>query len=91
MITDRLTKYRYFILYKKALLAEDLAYTFYKYMGGNHGLPKKIIFDQDKLFTFKFWKLQIDLVGTKHNLSMFYLLQMDEQMKKLNSILEQYL
>ena len=72
MITDRLTKYKYFIPYKKALLAKDLAYTFYKYVIENHELPEEIISDWDKLFTFKFWKSLIDLVSTKHNLSMSY-------------------
>ena len=45
VITDKLSKYGYFISYKKVLLAKDLAYTFYKYIIGNHGLPKEIIFD----------------------------------------------
>ena len=54
VIINRLTKYGYFIQYKKALLAEDLAYTFYKYVVRNHGLPEEIIFNQDKLFIFKF-------------------------------------
>ena len=84
VITDRLTKYGYFIPYKKVLLAENLAYTFYKYVIGNHELPEKIISNRDKLFTFKFWKSLIDLVGTKHNLSTSYHPQTDGQTKLLN-------
>jgi hypothetical protein len=30
--TDRLTKYGYFILYRKDMLAEDLAYLFNRYV-----------------------------------------------------------
>ena len=54
VITDRLMKYGYFIPYKKASLAENLAYTFYKYVVGNHGLLEDIIFNRDKFFTSKF-------------------------------------
>jgi hypothetical protein len=37
VITDRLTKYAYFILYFKNFSAEDLAYMFYRYIVANHG------------------------------------------------------
>jgi hypothetical protein len=36
VVTDRLTKYAYFILYFKSFLAEDLAYMFYKYVMANY-------------------------------------------------------
>jgi hypothetical protein len=39
IITDRLTKYAYFISYFKSFSAEDLAYMFYKYIMANHGFP----------------------------------------------------
>jgi hypothetical protein len=54
VITDRLTKYDYFIPYKESSLAEDLAYMFNKHIIGNHGIPKRIISDRDKLFTSRF-------------------------------------
>jgi hypothetical protein len=37
VVTDRFTKYVYFIPYLKSFLAEDLAYIFYKYIVANHG------------------------------------------------------
>jgi hypothetical protein len=37
VVTNRLTKYAYFIPYLKSSSAEDLAYIFYKYMIANHG------------------------------------------------------
>ena len=43
VIIDRFTKYKYFILYKETSLAENLAYTVYKYVVGNYRLPEKII------------------------------------------------
>jgi hypothetical protein len=39
IITNRLTKYAYFILYLKNFLAEDLVYIFYKHIIANHGFP----------------------------------------------------
>jgi hypothetical protein len=36
VVTDRLTKYAYFISYLESSLAEDLAYIFYKYIMANH-------------------------------------------------------
>jgi hypothetical protein len=37
VVTDRFTKYAYFILYLKSFSAEDLAYIFYKYIIANYG------------------------------------------------------
>ena len=88
VITNRLTKYGYFIPYKEASLAKNLAYIFYKYMVGNYGLPEEIISDQNKLFILKFWKSLINLVGTKHNLSTSYYPQTNRQTEKLNQTLE---
>ena len=87
-IMDRLTKYGYFILYKKISLAENMAYIFYKYVIGNHGLSEEIIFNRDKLFIFKFWKSLINLVDTKHNLLTSYHSQTDGQIERLNQTLE---
>jgi hypothetical protein len=54
VITDRLTKYGYFILYKESSLVEELAYAFNKHIIENHEISKKIISDRDKLFTSRF-------------------------------------
>jgi hypothetical protein len=37
IVTNRLTKYAYFISYLKSFLAENLAYMFHKYIMANHG------------------------------------------------------
>jgi hypothetical protein len=39
VVTDRLTKYTYFISYFESFSAKDLAYMFYKYVVANHGFP----------------------------------------------------
>ena len=79
VITDRLTKYGYFIPYKEALSAEELAYAFLRVIAANHRLPEEIISDRDKLFTSKFWKLLVDQLGIHHKLSTSYYPQTDGQ------------
>jgi len=54
IITERLTKYGYFIPYLEASDAKALTYTFLRVIIANHGLLEEIILDRDKLFTLKF-------------------------------------
>ena len=54
VIIDRLTKYTYILLYKEAIIVEDLTYTFLRTIITNYRLLEKIISDKDKLFTLKF-------------------------------------
>ncbi|KAL2004781.1 hypothetical protein VTN00DRAFT_3309 [Thermoascus crustaceus] len=41
VIVDRLTKYTYFLPYKKSSNVEELAYTFLQIIFGNHGMPEE--------------------------------------------------
>jgi hypothetical protein len=50
VITDRLTKYTYIILYLKASIAEDLAYAFLIIVVANYNALKEMISDRDKFF-----------------------------------------
>jgi hypothetical protein len=50
VITDRLTKYTYIILYLKASIAEDLAYVFLRVVVANYSALEEMISDRDKLF-----------------------------------------
>jgi hypothetical protein len=54
VITDRLTKYTYIILYLEASIAEDLAYTFLRVVVTNYSAPEEMISDKNKLFISKF-------------------------------------
>ena len=54
IITNKLTKYCYFIAYNETFTAEDLAYMFLKMIMNQHGISEEIISDKDKLFKFKF-------------------------------------
>jgi hypothetical protein len=91
VITDRLTKYGYFIPYLEASDAEALAYTFLRVVIAHHGLPEEIISDRDKLFTSKFWRSLMALLGANHKLSTAFHPQTDGPTERLNQTLEQYL
>ncbi|SLM35451.1 reverse transcriptase domain protein [Lasallia pustulata] len=49
VLTDKLTKYGKFVPYLEGSTATELAYTFYKHIVADHGLPTQIITDWDKL------------------------------------------
>jgi hypothetical protein len=53
VITDRLTKYIYFIFYLKASIAEDLVYMFLRVIIANYSALEEIISDKNKLFISK--------------------------------------
>jgi len=91
MITDRLTKYEYFLSYKKATFAENLTYTFLRTIVINHDLSDEIISNRNKLFTLKFWKSLVNQLEIHHKLSTAYHSQTNEQMKRMNQTLKQYL
>ena len=50
VITDKLTKYTYIILYLEASTAEDLAYMFLRVIIANYNTLEEIISDKNKFF-----------------------------------------
>jgi hypothetical protein len=50
VVTDKLIKYTYIILYLKASIIEDLVYTFLRIVVANYNTLEKIISDKDKFF-----------------------------------------
>jgi hypothetical protein len=54
VITDRLTKYTYIILYLEASTVEDLVYMFLRVIVANYSTLKKMISDRNKLFISRF-------------------------------------
>jgi hypothetical protein len=74
IITNRLTKYAYILLYKIIYMAIDIIYIFLREIIANHGILEEIISDRDKLFISKFWTIFIILLGIKYKISiLFYL------------------
>jgi hypothetical protein len=91
VVTDRFTKFGRFIPYKETWTAEQLARVFVKEVVANHGIPRQLISDRDKLFTSNFWTELMKIIGVKHKLSTAYHPQTDGQTERLNQVLEQYL
>jgi hypothetical protein len=54
VITDRLTKYTYMILYLEASIVEDLAYMFLRIIITNYNVLEEIMSDRNKLFISRF-------------------------------------
>ena len=54
VIVDKFTKFSYFVPYKKGSTVKKIAYTFFRIVVNNYGLPERIITDKNKLFTSKF-------------------------------------
>jgi hypothetical protein len=50
VVTNRLTKYIYIILYLEASTAEDLVYTFLRIIVANYSALEEMISDKNKLF-----------------------------------------
>ena len=88
IITCRLTKYGYFILYIKVLTAEDLAYIFLKIIINNHRLLEKIISDKNKFFTSNFWKSLTDQFRINYKFLIIYHPQINEQTERLNQTMK---
>jgi hypothetical protein len=91
VIVDRLTKYIYFIPWKKTGTAEDTVYIFYRYIYTNYRIPEEIVSDRDTRFISAFWKLLIGLIGTCQAISTVFYLQTDRQTEQTNQTLETYL
>ncbi|KAL0932741.1 reverse transcriptase domain protein [Colletotrichum truncatum] len=91
VIVDRLTKYLYFIPYMESSTAEDLAYKFLQVIVSQHGMPKEIVSDRDKLFTSKFWRSLISQLGSDYKMSTAFYPQTDSQTERINQIIETYL
>ena len=90
-IVDWLTKEVWFILYKEASNAEELAYIFLWNVTALQGLPDKIISDRDKLFTSNFWMTLMRQLRLLHKMSTVYHSQTDDQTEWMNQVIKQYL
>jgi hypothetical protein len=91
VVVDKLTKYAYFIPYKEASDAEEMAYAFLRVVASQHGLPRQLITDRDKLFISKFWTALMKQLDVKHKLSTSFHPETDGQTERTNQTMEQYL
>jgi hypothetical protein len=54
VITNKLTKYIYIILYLKASIIKDFAYVFLRIIIANYSTPEEMISDKNKFFILRF-------------------------------------
>jgi hypothetical protein len=91
VITDRLTKYAYFLPYRESSTAEELGYMYLRHVISNHGHPETIITDRATIVTSKFWQTLMNNLGTKHKMTTAYHPQTNGQTERMNQVIEQYL
>jgi len=91
VIVDRLTKYVKFEATHVELTTEGFVKTLQDRVFHNHGLPRKIIHDQDPQFVNKYIKSLFDLLGIKQNASTAFHLITDGQTEQMNQDIEEYL
>ena len=89
--TEQLTKYIHIKPSKGTMTAEEMAQQFLKTIVSNHGIPKRITSDRDKLFMTKFWTTFTNLVGIDHKMTTAYHPQGNGQTERTNQTIEQYL
>ena len=91
VVVDKLTKYAHLIPWRETGTASELANVLLKELVSQRGLPTKIISDQDKLFTSKFWNTWTRQLGIDTRMSTTYHPQTDGQTERTNQTMEQYL
>ena len=91
VIVDKLTKYAIMVPFKESYKADQLAFVLLDRLIRDHGIPKSITSDRDKLFTSNYWKTLIAAIGTKLRMSTAYHPQTDRQTERANQTMEAYL
>ena len=91
VVVDRLSKMCHFVPCHHTITAKQTAKLFIKEIFRLHGIPKTIVSDRDKNFTFNFWEGLFDYMGTKLAKSSGYHPQTDGQTERMNRTLEEML
>ena len=88
---NRLIQYNHIVFFKKEYIVEQLKYIVLNKLITYYELLKKIINDKNKLFISNYWKTLILLLNVKLRFFTTYYSQIDDQTKRMNQILKQYL
>jgi transposase InsO family protein len=91
VIVDRFTKYALMIPFRRDYTAVQLAHVLKDRLIRDHGIPKTIISDRDKLFTSNYWATLMAEIGTQRKLSTAYHPQTDGQTERTNRTMKTYL
>ena len=91
VVVDRLTKVAQPIPTCTIASTSDIAQLFIKEIVRLHGIPVRIISDQDAKFTSKFWTAMFQSLDTLLNLSLAYHPKIDGQIERVNQVIEDML
>jgi hypothetical protein len=91
VIVDQLTKVAQFIPIKTRYTEPQLAELYIDRIVCLNGVPKKIVSDRGTQFTCKFWEWLHESMDTKFYFSSAYHPQTDEQIERVNQVLEDML
>jgi hypothetical protein len=89
-ITEKMIKYTYFIFFKKATSASELAHIIMRTVIVSHKLSEKWIINRDIKFISQFWTTLIKWLKVKNKSSTVYHSQMNELIERLNQTMKQY-
>ena len=88
---DRLIKYCHIVFFKEIYNVEQLKYIVLNRLIKYQEISKEFINDKDKLFIFNYWKTLLSMLRIKLKMSTTFHPQTNEQMKRVNQSLKQYL
>ena len=91
IMIDRLINYNHIVFFKKKYIVKQLKYIVLNKLIKYHKLFKELTNDRNKLFIFNYWKTLILLLNVKFRFFTTYYSQIDDQTKRMNQILKQYL
>ena len=91
VMIDRLIKYCYIIFFKEIYNVEQLKYVVLNRFIWYQRISKGLINDKDKLFTFNYWRTLLSMLRAKFRMSTTFHSQTNEQTKRANQSLKQYL
>ena len=91
MIIDKLIKYSHLILFKKSYSADQFEFIVLNRLIQYHDILKEMTSDRNKFFTSNYWKTFVLLLNIKLRLSIAYHFEIDNQIKRINQALKQYL
>jgi len=90
-VVDRFSKYCHFIPLAHPYSAESVAQAFFTDIVRLRGMPQSMVSDSDPVFTSKFWRELMRLMGAKLHMTTAFHPQSDGQTKAANRVIVMYL
>ena len=91
VMIDCLTKYCHIVFFKETYNVEQLKYVVLNWLIRYQKILKRFINDKDKLFTFNYWRTLLLMLRIKLKMLTTFHSQTNEQTKRVNQSLKQYL